>query len=258
MTVTLIGLLAGTASAAVKVTPLRISESRSKVINKVEGEKSFTSSDNGSLTIQLLVAGPEVTGATHFGKVDVKKATDDAGNSAVSDSRSRFSRDRFSELNRKHMWFFHDNPPKDKVKIDIRLKVTPRGAKRLAVLEGSLVLRSTDYTQVTAAPSAGKAIADKALGDAGITVDVKRVDAKNGMVEMSVSDPNDKLGDIELVDASGKAINSGRSSFGFNKKKTVRLDSDKPLPSGVKVRIPIAVKVTNVDVPFKLENIELP
>ena len=254
-TCTIICLLLGTAAirAEVTVTPLAITEHRGKKLAEIKGDKSSHNYDN-SMSLILVLSGPEVVGATQYGKTEITKAVDDTGQSLVSDMK--FVSDNFQDLD-EHMWFFHDNPPKDKIKVDVRLEPATRHAKRITALEGSLVVRTTAHQNVLIPVAAGQNVNDPALNQAGVTVNIKKIDAAGKTVELEVNDPKDVVGDVRLVDAAGKEATSGYASFGFNNRKQVELIADGDLKD-LQIQIPIATKTSDVNVPFKFTDLPLP
>ena len=80
---------------SVTVTPIKIRETRVLQLDKT-AEDSFPTSSN--LTITLLLKGKAVEPATHWGKLKIKRAVDDQGNSLKLGSRKFFG--SFDEFNK--------------------------------------------------------------------------------------------------------------------------------------------------------------
>jgi len=250
-------LLVASLSAEVEVSLLTVSEHRTRTVAKAPGERDFGGGQVGSLTLELMLSGPEVEAATHLGPVKLDAAEDDGGKSLVRKAGGHFG-DGFDEIDREHMWFMSDDPPKDRIKVRVDLDPAGRQAAKLTEVAGVLTLRTTESKPVLLVPEAGKAVSDPLLSGAGVKVRVKKVDAAKGSLELAVEDPDGKLGKLDWVDAEGESLVVGTSSFGFNNKRTVSLDTGGKSAEGARLRIPVYTKVSNEEVRFKLENIELP
>ncbi|MBI1373064.1 MAG: hypothetical protein GC159_10065 [Phycisphaera sp.] len=248
-------------AAGVEVKVFGVSESRTKDFIVSDKARKFGGSFN-TTTVTLQLAGKEVEAATHAGYIKITRAVDDKGND-LSPAKSNFSfggQNSYDELNREHMWFFEDVKPKDRIKVSLMLSQAPRQATKIASLEGTLKLKSATLKDVMVgglAGQVGKAVADPAIKAAGATVTITKVDTASKQVEMKVTDPNDRIAEYDVVDASGNSLSNGRSSFGFNNTKTVSIDC-RSLPANAKLKLSVATSTTETDVPFKLTDIELP
>ncbi len=252
-------LIATTASvtlAELKVETFRVSESRIVQVKKLKSDKTF--SQSSSLTVQLLISGPEVEAFSHYAQIQPTEARDDSGQSLVR-KQSPFGQNQFRELNREQMWFFEDNPPKDQIKIDVNLMAPTRKATKIKVLKGSLQLQSSITKAVTFPAKITKAINDKVLKAAGVVIEITQVNKTKGSIQLKTRDPKKLVhGNLEILDAKGKKISQGYSSFGFNNQRTITLDTNGKLPAGSIVRVLIVESRKTIDVPFELKDIPLP
>lgn len=244
------------AVAELKVETFRVSESRIVQVKKLKSDKSFSQSSN--LTVQMLISGKEVENFSHYSRPKPTEARDDSGQSLVR-KKSFFGGEQFQELNRKQMWFFEKNPPKDQIKVDVHLVAPARKATRIAVLKGSLQLQSSKTNSITFPAKVTKAVDDKALKAAEVAIEITRVNATNGRVQLKVRDPKKLVqGNMEIIDAKGKKISRGHSSFGFNDVRNVTVNTNGKLPDGAKVQVSIVESRKTIDVPFELNDIPLP
>lgn len=244
-------LTSAAALAEVTVAPLRVEESRSCQISEVKGVHPISHFGGNDLTVELLLSGPEVVTATQIKEIAITSATDDAGTTLKSGAQR--TNGGFHNLNRKFMWFFMKNPPADKIKVKVKLTAPARKATRLTHLEGSVTLRCGTSTQILIPAVVGKAT-NKLLQQAGATVEVTKVEP--GRVRLDIEDPQQKLHDYELVDKTGKKIQTGSSGWG-GARTIVTLDSDHVSP-GSSIKLQVITRTTEHKVPFKLQNIPLP
>lgn len=246
------------ALAEVEVEPIQLSENRSVQLKELDFTEQV-GSDGSLMTLTLLLSGPEVAEATHYGQVDVTEVRDDTGASLAPPRRTFPAQAGFQELDREHMWFLADNPPEDKIKVDIRLEGTDRGARRLASIKGSLQLRTTATESFTVEPVAGQSVEHALLERAGATLEIRQINDQNGRVQLAATDPDGLLGDPEIVNADGEDITMGTASFGFNDRKTIQLDpQDQTLPEGAKIRVHVITGREDLQVPFEFEDLPLP
>ncbi len=260
-----IAVSAGFASVAraadVDVKAMKITDNRSRQLIETERSKKFGSFP-GTTDIELVLQGAKVAEATHWGHVNVTQAKDDKGND-VKLAAKNFSYPGFkdySELNRKHMWFFEKNPPKDSIKVTIKIAQPARAASKLTIVEGSLKLKSATFADVNVAGLAGlvgKAVDDPLLKKAGATVTIKKVDAKTRQLQFVTNDPDKRIEGYSLVDPGGKKLSQGHSAFGFGNSKTVTL-SCTGLPANATLQLKIATATKETTVPFTLTNLPLP
>ena len=116
-------LLVAASFAAVKVQPAEILETR--LVTMIKKENVF-SSDASRLQVKLNVDGPEVKGATKWGKVKLTEAVDDAGTDLKpkrDDSGFSFGRnDDLEEISRFGM---SDDEKKSAFDVTIELALPP-------------------------------------------------------------------------------------------------------------------------------------
>ena len=214
--------------------------------------------------MKLLVEGQPVENATHWGAIDITTAVDEHGNSLASQEQAgRHKLIEFEELNREHMWFFEDVRPKDKIKVDIPLSVTPRSSKTLAVLEGSLQIRRMQTKPIVITDLAmfvGKTVDDNELSALGISVKLLEYTPKNPSqyIKFQVTDPKELVQDTALVDARGKTLSQSHSSFGFNHVRTIQLGGVKPMSSDPRLKLVVKTGQQDIEVPFSLKDLPLP
>lgn len=244
------------ADEAIKVSPFTVSESREATMHELARDKS------SSLTLTLLLEGEAIKSVTHLGAVEVTAAADDKGNRLEGLSRG-FST-RFGKINREHMWFFMDEKPRDKIKVDVRLEAPPRSAKALRGVAGSIKLRKVQTTDVfigDLASKVGKQVDHAALKKLGVTLQIEKYEPQNRgeYIEFKLTDPKELVVDYALVDAKGEAINRAASAFGFGDSKTVDLGGgSKAAPANARLKLIVTTEQEEISVPFEVKAIELP
>lgn len=244
------------ADEAIKVSPFAVSESREATMHELARDAS------SSLTLTLLLEGEAIKSVTHLGAVDVTAATDDQGRSLKGTSRG-FSA-RFGKIEREHMWFFMDEKPQDKIKVDVRLEAPQRSAKALKRVAGSIKLRKVETTDVLVgdlASQVGKQVENATLKKLGVTLTVEKFQPQNRgeLLKFKLTDPKELVVEYDLIDADGEQINRSAGAFGFGDSKTVTLGAgSKPAPANARLKLIVTTKEQEISVPFEVKDVKLP
>lgn len=237
--VALIGVIAPSVALsqeAPHARPYKVEETRMSYL--ISGDGASKRRITNKLTVTLLVKGKTVKSATHYGMLTVDAAKDDTGASLVDQTQG--PSDEFRKLNRDRMWFFQDNPPEDKIKVDVPLSLPKRAADKLTTLKGSFKLRkiTTKAHYVSdLADKVGQTIKHSALKDANVKLNIEKVQKSAGSVKLKLTDPDGRVKGISLVDQSGESVRHSRSSFTFDNVSTIQLRTSDGLPSGVRLKL---------------------
>ena len=251
--------VASASLAAVKVQPAEVSESR--MVTLIKKENVF-SSDSSRLEVKLNVQGPEVKGATKWGKVKFAEAKDDVGTD-LKPKGSGFSfgpgADGLQDINR----FGMDEKKKDSdaFDVEITLGLPARKATMIKSLKGEFHVLSGGEEKVVTLTKLksmqGKPLEDPALKAAGINGKVAKA-SDDASLAIDYKGGTDAIKEVEIVDAAGKRVSSGRFSSGFGDQQTVNYMLDKPLDDAMTMKVTLVVGQKSVPVPFELKDVKLP
>lgn len=261
-------VLASPAVAKVKITPVTITESRTKELAQSEAQKNaFLQSGPGGLVVTIRLEGKEVEGALEFGKLKIAEALDDTGASLKpeaggggfggGDGFRKFSFGRFD-----------DSEPAETL-IPIELKLPARKATKLTKLKGEVSVKAGGEKKVVSATKLtalkGKNLKDPALTEAKLKVqlaDEADADANLGPADstlmLKIIGDSAAIQKIELVDAQGETVSQGHSSSTFGNKTDYGLFISKPVDDSMTLKIELVVGQKVVKVPFDLKDIPLP
>ena len=241
-----------------------------RVISIVEQRAKDLSGENADfsfmpgLRITLELSGPPVKKATHWGKLAIAKAVDDRG---IALALEREPSDDLEEIQRPHRFSFEGEPaakePEDRVRIELAFKESARAATAIEMLEGSLSVRVAEKKEVIVPAPAklvGKTIEEKTLKAIGVSLAVVEF-SQDGPTYMKLTavDPEDRIGEMDIIDAKGKSYVSSRGSMRAgdqNAKKEFSIGGDDKLPPDA--RLKISVTTSRADIPVTLRLVDLP
>jgi hypothetical protein len=242
-----------------------------RAISVVEQRAKDLSGENldfpcmAGLKVTVEISGPAVKKATHWGKLTVTKGADDKGGAIAVD---REPSEDLQEILRVPRFSFGDQPaskePEDKVRIELGFKETPRTATAVKVLEGSFVVRVAEKKEIVVpdiAKLAGKVIDDKTLKAAGLSLEVNEFSPEGTYLKLAAVDPEDKIGEMDIVDAKGKSYVNSRGSMRAgdkDAKKEFSLGGEDKLPDDVRLKITVTTSKSDIKVPFSFKDLPLP
>jgi hypothetical protein len=262
-TLTLIAVLLATGfnvtvRAAVEVVPFRIEESR--IVNFGDDKVSRGSP---SLKLTLSLIGPEAESAVRYGALKLEEAVDDQGASLIPTEDTFNEAAKFKEY--ENAFFRKSNfggSQPAAPHVELNLAVPKRAATKIVRLRGSLSLaeQGTIRTiELAALKGAGrKALEIPEGAGVGVTVNVKAGDDVRS-IEVEITGDESAVESLEIVDAAGKKVSNGMSSWSMNGGPAHKsIDLNKPLDDSMKLVAKIAVNRKITIVPFDLKNIPLP
>ena len=247
--------------AAVKVQPAEVLETR--LLTLIKKENVFTS-DASRLQVKLSVDGPEVKGATKWGKVKLTEAVDDAGTDLKpkkDDSGFSFGRnDDFEEISRFGM--SDDEKNSNAFDVAIQLALPARKASAIKSLKGEFEVMAGGEEKVVTLTKLksmqGKPLADPVLKAAGINGKVTKPSGDDPALTVDYTGGTDAIKDVEILDAAGNSVSNGRFSSGFGGTQNVSYQLSKPLDDTMTMKMHLIVGQKTVKVPFELKDVKLP
>ena len=146
--------------------------------------------------------------------------------------------------------------------VELEFAQPARAATKIARLRGSLELSDEGTLQTiefAALKGAGKkALAIPAGAHAGLTVTVASGDAVRS-IGLELTGDESALESIEVVDASGRKVSSGMSSWCLNGGPVQKsLGLDHPLDNSMKLVVKVSLGRKFIKVPFDFKDINLP
>jgi len=246
-------------SAAVKVQPSEVKETRVQTLIKKE---NVFSSDVSRLQLTLHIDGDDIKAATKWGKVKLTEAVDDAGTDLKPKKDSMSfgpSDDDLEDINRFGMG---DEKKSDAFDATINLALPARKATAIKSLKGEFqVLAGGEQKVVTLTKlksMQGKPLADPTLKAAGVVGTVTKPTGDDPALAIDYTGGTDAIKEVEILDAEGKNISNGRFSSGFGGKQSVNYMLNKPLDDTMTMKIHLVVGQKTVTVPLELKDVKLP
>jgi len=254
-------LLACASLAAVKVQPAEVLETR--LVTLVKKENVF-SSDASRLQVKLNIDGPEIKGATKWGKVKLTEAVDDAGTDLKpkkDDSGFAFGRnDDLEEISRFGM--SDEEKKSNAFDVTINLALPARKAATIKSLKGEFEVMAGGEEKVVSLTKfksmQGKALTDPVLKAAGINGKVTKPTGDDPALAIDYTGGTDAIKEVEILDAAGNSISNGRFSSGFGDTQNVNYMLSKPLDDTMTMKMHLVVGQKTVKVPFELKDVKLP
>ena len=249
----------GVAQAAVEVVPFRINESRVMAFGDDK-----VSRPAASLELTLSLNGPEAESCTRYGNLKLETAVDDKGTNLIPAKDNFHDPAKFKDYSnaffRKSSFGFNNPPAAPQAELDLALPA--RSATKIVRLQGSLELTDAGTIQtieLASLKSAGKkALAMPAGAQVGVTVNAGSGDNAHSL-SLEITGDESALESIEVVDATGRKVSSGMSSWSFNGGPVQKsLELNRPLDDSMKLVARVSLNRKLIKVPFDLQNIALP
>lgn len=247
------------AGAAVDIVPVRVDETRTLIIHDDGVSRSST-----GLTLTFSLAGPEAESAVKYGDLTIEEAVDDTGASLIPDKNDMFNAPKkfkdFSNAFFRKSSIANGQPPAPE--IELTLAVPKRSATKIARLRGTVSLASagTEKTfELANLKSPGKRTMDiPASANLTITVDAVSGDHVRKL-EIELTGNEDAVESLEVVDASGRKVSNGMSSWFMDNGPIHRsIDLRKPLDDSMKLVAKIDLDRKFTKVSFDLKDVSLP
>jgi hypothetical protein len=247
------------AEAAVEVIAQRIEETRALVFKDDKISRS-----PAALKLVLALDGAEAESATQYGRVEIEEAADNTGASLILRADSFHSPAKFRDY--ENAFFRHSKfggkSESVKPQVELDLALPARAAVKVAHLRGSLELSDggkTNTVELADLKHAGKKAVPLPNGSpVGLLIVVPSDDNVRSISVESTGDDN-ALASLEVVDASGKRISNGMSSWSFNGGPAQKsLGLAKPLDDSMKLVVKIVSDRKFTKVPFYLKDVPLP
>ncbi len=260
LTVGLVVGLVGLARAAVELIPYRIEESRNLTLVK---DSVQYPADEMKITFSL--NGPDVDSFVRYGELKLDEAVDDQGTNLIP-KKDPFNRAaKFQDFSNA---FFRKMALKQKQtadppQVELRLTSAKRTATKIAHLRGTLSLAQAGTIKAIEV-SGLKTLGTKKLdvpAEAGIAITVTaKPDASKEIhsIELEITGDANALDSIAMVDAAGKEMSNGSSSWSAGGTDHKTLDLEKPLDDSMKLVVKISMDRKTLQVPFDLKDIALP
>jgi hypothetical protein len=247
------------AHAAVEAVPFRTEESRSVAYGDDHVYRTPP-----SLKVVLSLTGPEAESSVRYGDLKLDQAVDDEGTSLIP------AKDAFNEAAKYKEYsneFFRKSNFGGKGKpaapqVELSLAQPKRSAAKIVRLRGSLSLAEQGTLETvelaTLKGTGKKTLACPAGANLGITADVPAGEDVRS-IGLEITGDESALESIEVVDAAGKKVSGGISSWSLNggpAHKTLGLS--KPLDNSMKLVAKVALNRKISKVAFDLKDIALP
>jgi hypothetical protein len=256
---TALGLgLTGWAHAAVELTPFRLEETRSVAL-----VKDHIGHSPDELKVIFTLKGPEVDSAVRYGHLHLDEAVDDKGTNLIP---PKDSFDEAGKLKKFDNDFFRKSDleakrPADDPQVSVVLALPKRSATKIARLRGSIdLVQQGDIKTVELAglkPGDSQKMPIPAEAGIGITATVKAGDDSRS-IDLAMSGDENALDSIEVLDASGKKVSNGISSFTLGKISKKSIDLEKPWDASMKLVAKVAMGRKTIKAPFDMKDIALP
>jgi hypothetical protein len=250
-------LVAGFQSqAAVEITPARIEEVRTLIL--VDDKVTRT---EPSLKLTVSLSGPEAESAIRYGNLKFEEAIDDKGTSLIRTNDTFQEATKFKDYS--NAFFRKSNfRGKSDPQVELDLALPARQATKITRLRGTLDLAEQGTIQTielaTLKGAGKKSLAIPANAEVGIAATVASGDSVRS-IGIEITGDESAVESLEVVDASGRKVSSGMSSWAFNGgpvQKTLTLRQ--PLDDSMKLVAKIALNRKLTKVPFDLKDIKLP
>lgn len=245
----------------ISVTPVRISESRTKILEST-AKKSYS---YNSVSLTLRLSGKSIEKMTRIGKLQVK-AVDDKGNAIPNRSNFSLSSRSLRRVTRRTSDFRGKPLPQDRYEFNVYFTPPARGASSIAEVTGSVTVRIAETVDVLIpiedlqGKKKGDALPNAELTKLGVAVEVDSFSAGNSAsVRLRITgEKKDSLVGCKFVDGNGKDLGGYGSTFTLTKYTSVSSRVSKKLPKGSKVKISFEKSYKDVEVSLNKKDIPLP
>jgi hypothetical protein len=215
--------------------------------------------------VVLSLRGPEAESGTRYGDIKITEAVDDQGTSLIpsKDKNPFYDPAKFKDYDNA---FFRKskfgNAKAADPQVELTLAQPKRAATKIARLRGTLTISDQGTVQTVELghlPGAGKkALAMPDGAGVGVTVTVAAGD-KVKEIGLEITGDEAALESIEVVDAAGKEVSGGMSSWSMNGGPAHKsLDLNRPLDDSMKLVAKVSLNRKLTVVPFDLKDIPLP
>ena len=215
------------------------------------------------LRLHLLLSGKAVADVTHWGNLQIVKATDDQG----TDLLATRDKDRYDPLargmqliDRDHMWFTSDDKPTDKLKLELVLGLSARAATRLSELDAKITLQQSKVETVRldgAQKLAGKKLKVPAAKAAGADIQFVVLDKDSEEARFLITGEHGRIKAIRIVDGNGEDLSNGEGSMSSRNKKELSINL-KSVPDAFAIEVEVVTDATEQVLPIKFSDVELP
>ncbi|HVV71924.1 MAG TPA: hypothetical protein VHI52_10565 [Verrucomicrobiae bacterium] len=249
----------GMVRAAVELTPQRIEEVRDLIF-----KDDKVSRTPAGLKLVLTLDGPEAESASQYGRLKLDQATDNTGASLIP--RTDVFHDPLKFKDYANAFFrnsrFGGKPEKSKPQVEVDLAVPARTASKIARLRGSLELSDggkTNTVELAELKHAGRKQVPLPNGSPmTLTVEVP-AEANVRSIKLESTGDDSDLASVEVVDANGKRVSNGLSSWSVNGGPVQKsLGLSKPLDDSMKLVLEVVSDRKYTKVSFDLNDIPLP
>lgn len=242
--------------ASVQVVPTRIEEVRTLIL--VDDKVGRT---QPSLKLTLSLSGPEAESAVRYGNLHLEEALDDKGGNLIRTNDTFHEAAKFKDYANA---FFRKSSFGGKAdpQVEFELALSSRQATRITRLRGTFDLSEQGTLQtneLAGLKGAGKkTLAVPSNAGVGIVVTVGAGDAVRS-IGIEITGDESAVESVEVVDASGRKISSGMSSWTLNGGPVTKtLTLRQPLDDSMKLVATLALNRKVTKVPFDLKDIRLP
>lgn len=270
MILALSALVAGDPPSEAKpvVRVITVHEVRHKDLRKSPTKSQLGSANPDAqeiLSVTIEITGDAAARAEKYGFVQITKAEDDQGKTIKP--REGFGmnmnpHDRFVDVARDSMFFWEEEEPKDKLRIDLHFDRAARSSKTLKTLTGKLKLfiikERKEVIVADVLSMQGKTIENELLKSAGLSIKISKVDEKSKAVTFETAGNQDSLLDLSLVDSDGKEINVMLMTITSGGQTSRSLQPEESAPADARLKLTIGLGQETIEVPFSFTDIPLP
>jgi hypothetical protein len=246
------------ARAAVDVNVFRIEETRA-----IEFGDDKVSHMSPGMEVFLALHGPEAESSVLYGNIKLEEAVDDLGDNLVPD-KDPFNSGKFKEYSNaffRNSKFGNQTKPADP-QVELKLALPKRAATKIARLRGSVTLSDEGTIQSVELGNLNNSGDQKLAFPAGVNLNVT-ASVKPGddvrSIAIEIAGEESLLESVEVVDASGKKVSGGMSSWSVNGGPAHKsLELQRPVDDSMKLVVKFASDRKLTVVPFDLKDIPLP
>lgn len=253
------------------VTLKSIIEKREKTF-----EKDSFAGWNNNLELKLYVDGAAVKGATKYGHLQIKSATDDTGTNLTKKGEGPSQELKGFDDIRQRMTFGNHNEDKPKpTGFDFTLTLpTPsaRAAKTVSISATLEVLAGGEKKIVEVKDikgHLGKTIEDPALKAVGVSFQILDPAEQTGSgfrpsanankdVVALISGKVEALASVHIVNKAGKKLNNSAMWSDDGNNRTITYECNEPLPADAVLQLEVWPGQKTVTVPIELKDVKLP
>lgn len=256
--VTLLLMRPAFAADDLKVEPVHLTEHREREL--VKRKDGFPSGMSDGLQIKLRFSGPTAKTAKKIGNVQIKSATDDAGNSLIAQDRFQWGK-QMDEIQR----FGQSDEEKEvgTFDYDLRLGLPSRMAKAIKEVKGELTLLFGGEEKAVTVPAiksmAGKRLDEPTLDAAGLSITVGKLNPKDpNSFPVEITGDMNTIRELRIVSQKGDNLVTGSWYTDDRGKRSASYMLTAPLDDKAGLELNLVVGQKTVQVPIDLQNLPLP